>query len=89
MPMRPGLPEQTLASFDLLIEGKSIRLAVKENVRGRFVRVTEASYGKMNSIIIPIAGLRDFKKLLDETVKVVEETPATEQPSAGNSNTTQ
>jgi len=44
-------------------------LTLKENPRGRFLRISEEVKGKRNAIIIPSTGLADFKKLLDEMVK--------------------
>jgi hypothetical protein len=53
---------------------------LKENVRGRFLRITEDVGGRRDTIIIPAPGLEDFKKLLDDMVKTAAETPVkTEQ----------
>jgi hypothetical protein len=57
------------------IERKTFVFALKENPRGRFLRITEDVHGRRNSIIVPAPGLEDFKKLLDETVKVSAQTP--------------
>jgi hypothetical protein len=48
---------------------------LKENVRGRFLRITEDVGGRRDTIIIPAPGLEDFKKLLDDMVKTAAETP--------------
>lgn len=48
---------------------------LKENPRGRFLRITENVGGRRDNIIIPATGLEDFKKLLDEMVKAAAEIP--------------
>jgi hypothetical protein len=73
---RPQLREDTLASRELQIERKHFLMILKENQRGRFVRIAESANGRSNSIIIPIAGLADFKKMLDEMVAACAELPA-------------
>jgi hypothetical protein len=49
--------------------------SLKENPRGRFLRITEDVGGRRDTIIIPAPGLEDFKRLLDEMVRVAAETP--------------
>ena len=49
---------------------------LKENVRGRFLRITEDVGGRRDTIIIPAPGLEEFKRLLDDMVKTAAETPA-------------
>ena len=51
-------------------------LTLKENPRGRFLRISEENDSKRNAIIIPAPGLKDFKKLLDEMVTASDEIPA-------------
>ena len=49
--------------------------ALKENPRGRFLRITEDVGGRRDTIIIPAPGLEEFKKLVDEMAKASDETP--------------
>ena len=72
-PKRPA-SEDTLRSERLQIERKIFLFTLKENPRGRFLRVTEEVSGHRDSIIIPATGLEDFRKMLDEMKKVAEET---------------
>jgi len=72
-PPRP--PETTLASRELQIERKHFVLILKENARGRFLRIIEELPGKSSTIIIPATGLLDFHKLVNEMVKVAAEIP--------------
>jgi hypothetical protein len=84
---RPPVNEDTLKSAEVQIERKNFVLTLKENPRGRFLRVTEDVGGRRDTIIIPSTGLADFKKLLDEMVKAADEIPSKvpppEQPEAG------
>ena len=52
---------------------------MKENPRGRFLRITEDVGGRRDTIIVPAPGLEDFKKILDEMVRA-----AAEMPEKGN-----
>jgi len=56
-------------------------LILKENPRGRFLRISEEVNGKRNAIIIPSTGLADFKKLLDEMVKADKKITAKSEPA--------
>ncbi len=57
------------------IERKNFVFTLKENPRGRFLRITEDVGGRRDTIIIPSTGLADFKKLVDEMVKASDEIP--------------
>ena len=74
-PSKPPVNEETLKSDKVQIERKTFLFALKENNRGRFLRITEDVGGRRDTIIIPAPGLEDFKKLLDEMVKFTNETP--------------
>lgn len=78
MPMRPPVQEDTLATHEIQIERKHFLLALKENARGRFLRISEETNGRFNSIMIPASGLHDFQKLIEEIVKADGEIPAKE-----------
>jgi hypothetical protein len=72
---KPPVNEETLRSDKVQIERKTFLFALKENPRGRFLRITEDVGGRRDTIIIPAPGLDDFKKLLDEMVRAASETP--------------
>src|ERR1022692_2424884 len=72
---RPPVNEDTLKSAEVQIERKFFVFTLKENPRGRFLRITEDVGGRRDTIIIPAPGLEDFKKILDEMVKAATETP--------------
>jgi len=72
---KPPVAEDTLKSAKVQIERKTFVLALKENTRGRFLRITEDVGGRRDTIIIPAPGLEDFKKLLEEMVQASAEIP--------------
>jgi hypothetical protein len=72
---RPPIQEDTLKSEKIQIERKSFMFTLKENPRGRFLRITEDVGGRRDNIIIPATGLDEFKKILDEMVKAAGEMP--------------
>jgi PurA-like ssDNA and RNA-binding protein len=72
---RPPSNEDTLKSEKIEIERKTFVFTLKENSRGRFLRITEDVGGRRDTIIVPAPGLDDFKKLLDEMVKASNELP--------------
>ena len=70
---KPSPQEDTLKSEKLQIERKTFVFALKENPRGRFVRITEDVGGRRDTIIIPVSGLREFQRVLDVLVKAAED----------------
>jgi len=74
-PPKPPVNEDTLKTDKIQIERKTFVFTLKENPRGRFLRITEDVGGRRDTIIIPAPGLVDFKKALDEMVKSAGETP--------------
>lgn len=75
---KPPVNEETLKTDKVQIERKTFVFTLKENPRGRFLRITEDVGGRRDTIIIPAPGLEDFKKLLDDMVKTAAETPVKE-----------
>jgi hypothetical protein len=67
--------EETLKTDRIQIERKSFVFSLKENPRGRFLRITEDVGGRRDTIIIPAPGLPDFKRIVDEMARVSAETP--------------
>lgn len=72
---RPQVQEETLKSDKVQIERKTFLFALKENPRGRFLRITEDVNGRRDNIIIPAPGLDEFKRIIDEMVKAANEKP--------------
>jgi PurA ssDNA and RNA-binding protein len=77
---KPPVQEDTLKSDKIQIERKTFVFTLKENPRGRFLRITEDVGGRRDTIIIPSTGLEDFKKLLEDMVKTSNEIPLKDSP---------
>ena len=74
-PPRPPVNEDTLKTDKVQIERKTFVFTLKENPRGRFLRITEDVGGRRDTIIIPAPGLEDFKKILDDMVQASSDLP--------------
>lgn len=72
---KPQVNEDTLRTEKIQIERKTFILTLKENPRGRFLRITEDVNGRRDNIIIPSTGLEEFRRLVDEMVKAAGEMP--------------
>ena len=70
---KPPVNEDTLKTDKVQIERKTFVFTLKENPRGRFLRITEDVNGRRDTIIVPAPGLEDFQRLLDEMVKASAE----------------
>ena len=53
-----------LHSEKIQVERKQFFFDLKENPRGRFLRITEDVNGRRNAIVIPTVGLEDFQKII-------------------------
>ena len=73
---KPPVNEDTLRSEKIQIERKSFQFTLKENPRGRFLRITEDVGGRRDTIILPATGLADFKRVIDEMVRASDEAPS-------------
>lgn len=67
--------EETLRTEKIQVERKTFIFTLKENPRGRFLRITEDVGGRRDNIIVPAPGLEDFKKIVDEMVRASAEIP--------------
>jgi len=75
-----SVAEDTIRSEKIQIERKTFLFSLKENPRGRFLRITEDVGGRRDAIIIPATGLADFKRVIEEMARVSEGTPEQAQP---------
>lgn len=64
-----------MKTAEVQIERKNFVFTLKENPRGRFLRITEDVGGRRDTIIIPSTGLAEFKQLLEEMVKAAGDIP--------------
>ena len=74
--------EATLFKQEIFIERKEFSLVLKENPRGRFIRIVESNGNYFASIIVPSSGLADFQRLLNEMIKADKEIPMTAESKA-------
>jgi hypothetical protein len=72
---KPPVAEDTLKTEKLQIERKTFVFTLKENPRGRFLRITEDVGGRRDTIIIPAPGLEDFRKMVDEMARAATDDP--------------
>lgn len=60
--------DQVLATRELEVERKYFRFEVRENDRGRFLRITEENQGRRNTVIVPDSGFEAFAKVIGEVL---------------------
>jgi hypothetical protein len=73
---KPPTQESTLHRAEAFIERKEFSMLLKENPRGRFVRIVESNGNRPpTSIIVPSTGLREFHKLLCEMMDADRDIP--------------
>ena len=58
-----------LQSQSLRVERKHFTFDLRENPRGRFLRIIEEVNGRRDAIIIPLTGLEEFRDQLNELIK--------------------
>ncbi|MEO6789063.1 MAG: PUR family DNA/RNA-binding protein [Chthoniobacteraceae bacterium] len=64
MSYQTPIPNQPLASEKLSIDRKVFFLDLKENDRGRYVKITEDVGGRRDTIMVPMAAVKEFHELL-------------------------
>jgi len=73
--------ETIIQSGKVLVERKQFFFDLKENERGRFLKITEEVNGRRDTIIIPSTGLNDFADLLQDMIEFDEENEAGNIPA--------
>ena len=58
-----------LQNQSIRVERKHFTFDLRENPRGRFLRIVEEVNGRRDAIIIPLTGLEDFRDQLNEIIK--------------------
>ena len=74
--------QDALHSEKVSFERKLFFFDLKENVRGRFLRITEDVNGRRNAIVVPTAGLEDFRRALAAITDRDKQLGASEPASA-------
>jgi len=65
--------DEELFNRQIQVERKLFSFTLKQNPRGRFLRITEDVGGRRDTVIIPSPGLNDIRAVLDEAIAVNEE----------------
>lgn len=60
--------DSVLKSENIAVERKNFIFDLRENLRGRFLRITEDANGRRDSIVIPAPGLEEFRRVLDDII---------------------
>ena len=68
--------DNIIEARELQIERKHFYVELRENERGRFLRITEEAHGRRNSIIVPSTGVEDFTATIAEVLTNNEGAPA-------------
>ena len=61
-----------IAREQVQVERKMFSFDLRENPRGRFLRVTEDVGGRRDTIIIPSTGLEQVREMLDKIIEANE-----------------
>jgi hypothetical protein len=71
--VRPRHEEQILHTEKIQIERKVFVFSLRENSRGRFLRITEDVGGRRDAIIVPAPGLTEFCQAVDAIARRASE----------------
>ncbi len=61
--------DDIIKSETIGVERKNFIFDLRENPRGRFLRITEDANGRRDAIVIPAPGLEEFRRVLDEIIE--------------------
>jgi hypothetical protein len=65
----PRMPSEPIASEKVTIDRKVFFIDLKENQRGRFMKITEDVGGRRDTIMLPAAAFKDFLEALARLVE--------------------
>ncbi len=65
--------DSILKSENITVERKNFIFDLRENPRGRFLRITEDANGRRDSIVIPAPGLAEFRRVIDAIIAADEQ----------------
>ena len=60
--------DNIIEAKELQIERKHFHVELRENDRGKFLRITEETYGRRNTIIVPTTGVEDLAAAIGEVL---------------------
>jgi len=60
--------DNVIEAKELQIERKHFHVELRENDRGRFLRITEEAHGRRNTIIVPSTGVNEFTAAIGQVL---------------------
>jgi hypothetical protein len=72
MDNQPSNPAPTLASEKVMIDNKVFFIDLKENQRGRFLKITEDVKGRRDTILMPITAAASIAQALERLIDIEE-----------------
>lgn len=75
------MPEIALKEIYVQVERKVFALALKQNERGRFLRLTEEANGRYTTVIVPSMGLEELHEALGQIIAANATLPPPPSPS--------
>ena len=63
-----GVVDEDIFSKQVQVERILFSFTLKQNPRGRFLRITEDVGGRRDTIIIPSPGLNDIREVLEQVI---------------------
>jgi len=80
MPKTERNPEaEPLRVETFQVERKLVTLILRENPRGRFLRIIEEVNGRRDMVVVPAVGLRELRAALD---RIIETDESTDRPDS-------
>ena len=73
-PQRPP-PSPPIAAEKLVVDRKTFFLDLKENQRGRFLKITEDVGGRRDTIMLPAEAFKDFLEALQRLAEFESKLP--------------
>lgn len=61
--------DEELASEQVQVERKLLSFSLKENQRGRFLRITEDVGGRRDTVIVPATGLEAVRDVINRLIE--------------------
>ena len=60
--------DNIIEAKELQIEHKHFHVELRENDRGKFLRITEETHGRRNTIMVPTTGVEDLTAAIGEVL---------------------
>ena len=73
--------DDELVSKQVQVERKTFSFTLKQNPRGRFLRITEDVNGHRDTVIIPSTGLSEVRTVIDQMI-AADQTAGDAPPAA-------